>query len=65
VRFPKIEMGALAGRTILELAQKGMEVEAQTVTLSVELIVRSSTAAPRQEKGAALGAVQSELRRPR
>jgi LacI family transcriptional regulator len=65
VRFPKIEMGALAGRTILKLAQESTEVEAQTVTLSVELIVRSSTAAPRPEKGAALDPVHRELRQPR
>lgn len=48
VRFPKVEMGALAGHTILQLAQAGVEMEAQTVTLSVELIVRRSTAAPQE-----------------
>jgi LacI family transcriptional regulator len=51
VRIPKVEMGALAGRTIMQLAQgeqaSGSALEPQTVTLSVELVVRSSTAAPR------------------
>lgn len=50
VRIPKVEMGALAGHTIMQLAQGGAEVESeikpQTITLSVELVVRSSTAAP-------------------
>jgi LacI family transcriptional regulator len=48
VRFPKVEMGALAGHTIMRLAQEGGEVQAQTVTLSVELIVRSSTGVPKK-----------------
>jgi LacI family transcriptional regulator len=48
VRFPKVEMGSLAGHTIMQLAQVGVEMEAQTVTLAVELIVRRSTAAPQK-----------------
>lgn len=46
VRIPKREMGALAGETILRLAQARAEEAraAETVTLAVELVVRGSTA---------------------
>ncbi len=51
VRIPKVEMGTLAGRTVMQLAQGAPDldtgVEPHTVTLAVELVVRSSTAAPR------------------
>ena len=47
IRSPKIEMGKLAGQTILRLAQGDMTIPPQTVTLPVELIVRASTAPPR------------------
>ncbi len=50
VRIPKVEMGTLAGQTIMQLAQAGPELPPdlvpRTVTLSVELILRCSTAAP-------------------
>ncbi|HMN26619.1 MAG TPA: LacI family DNA-binding transcriptional regulator, partial [Caldilineaceae bacterium] len=46
VRFPKAEMGVLAGRTILQLVQGKEELPAKTVTLPVELVVRASTAPP-------------------
>jgi LacI family transcriptional regulator len=52
VRIPKVEMGVLAGRTIMQLAQGKIELEPRTVTLSVELIVRSSTAAPQAARQA-------------
>ena len=44
VRSPKAEMGALAGRTLLQLVQQKSGLPAQTVTLPVELMVRASTA---------------------
>jgi LacI family transcriptional regulator len=46
LRLPKAQMGTLAGRLILDLAQEEQERAAQTVALGVELIVRASTAAP-------------------
>jgi LacI family transcriptional regulator len=46
VRIPKEEMGALAGRTIMALAQAETPPPPHTVTLSVELIVRESTGPP-------------------
>ena len=50
VRIPKVEMGTLAGHTIMQLAQARPdlvpELAPRTVTLSVELVLRSSTAAP-------------------
>lgn len=46
VRTPKAELGVLAGRTILELVRQKNALPPQTVTLSVELVVRASTAPP-------------------
>nr|WP_246580788.1 LacI family DNA-binding transcriptional regulator [Deinococcus aestuarii] len=46
VRFPKAEMGRLAGELILKLL-RGEALPAQTITLPVELVVRASTAPPR------------------
>jgi DNA-binding LacI/PurR family transcriptional regulator len=46
VRSPKAEMGALAGRTLLQLVQQKGELPAQTVTLPVELMIRASTSPP-------------------
>ncbi len=46
VRSPKAEMGALAGRTLLQLVQQKSDLPAQTVTLPVELMIRASTAPP-------------------
>jgi DNA-binding LacI/PurR family transcriptional regulator len=48
VRTPKAELGALAGRTILELVRQKNALPTQTVTLPVELVVRASTAPPIQ-----------------
>lgn len=48
VRSPKAEMGVLAGRTILQLVRQKDVLPTQTVTLPVELVVRRSTAPPRQ-----------------
>jgi len=46
VRSPKAELGALAGRTILDLVRHKNDMPPQTVTLPVELVVRTSTAPP-------------------
>jgi len=46
VRYPKTEMGVLAGRTILQLVQGKDNVPAETIILSVALVVRASTAPP-------------------
>jgi LacI family transcriptional regulator len=46
VRIPKEEMGTLAGRTIMTLAQATSPPPPHTVTLAVDLIVRESTAPP-------------------
>jgi DNA-binding LacI/PurR family transcriptional regulator len=46
IRSPKAEMGALAGRTILELVRRTAEQPPQIHLLPIELIVRSSTAPP-------------------
>ncbi|MFZ4658218.1 MAG: LacI family DNA-binding transcriptional regulator [Caldilineaceae bacterium] len=46
VRSPKAELGALAGRTILELVRQKNGQPPQTITLPVELVVRASTALP-------------------
>lgn len=46
VRSPKAELGALAGRTILDLVRHKSDMPPQTVTLPVELVVRASTAPP-------------------
>jgi LacI family transcriptional regulator len=46
VRCPKAEIGALAGRTILQLVQHKAVIPPQTITLPVELVVRASTAPP-------------------
>lgn len=46
VRQPLAEMGLLAARTVLRLAQ-GERVESPRVELATDLIVRDSTAAPR------------------
>lgn len=51
VRFPKQEMGALAGRTILQLIQKKEEILPQTILLPVELVVRASTAPLQRNAG--------------
>lgn len=48
VRTPKAELGALAGRTILDLVRQKNALPPQTVTLPVELVVRASTAPPFQ-----------------
>ncbi|MFG2107392.1 LacI family DNA-binding transcriptional regulator [Micromonospora chersina] len=45
VRQPLVEMGRLAARTVLRLAQ-GEEVESPRVELATELVVRDSTARP-------------------
>jgi len=49
VKSPVAEMGRLAGKIILELAQKEGSLAVQTFTLPVELIVRASTASPPQK----------------
>ena len=46
VRQPLTEMGGLAARTVLRLAQ-GEEIESPRVELATELVVRDSTTAPR------------------
>jgi LacI family transcriptional regulator, galactose operon repressor len=45
VRQPLAEMGGLAARTVLRMAQ-GEEIETPRVELATELIIRDSTAAP-------------------
>ncbi|MFI2711132.1 LacI family DNA-binding transcriptional regulator [Micromonospora sp. NPDC018662] len=45
VRQPLVEMGRLAARTVLRLAQ-GEEIESPRIELATELVVRDSTAAP-------------------
>ncbi|MFE9955468.1 LacI family DNA-binding transcriptional regulator [Micromonospora sp. NPDC005299] len=45
VRQPLVEMGRLAARTVLRLAQ-GEEIESPRVELATELVVRDSTARP-------------------
>jgi LacI family transcriptional regulator len=45
VRQPLTEMGGLAARTVLRLAQ-GEQIESPRVELATELVVRDSTAAP-------------------
>jgi LacI family transcriptional regulator len=49
VKFPVAEMGRRAGQIILELAREEGGPPMQTLTLPVELIVRSSTAPPPKE----------------
>ncbi len=46
VKSPTAEMGCLAGKIILELAQKEGDLSPQTITLPVKLVVRASTAPP-------------------
>jgi LacI family transcriptional regulator len=48
VRLPKTEMGMFAAQTLLKLVQGDAAIVPQTVILPVELVVRASTAAPRQ-----------------
>ena len=48
VRQPLAEMGLVAARTVLRLAQ-GQEIETPRVELATELVVRSSSAAPKFE----------------
>jgi LacI family transcriptional regulator len=43
---PKAEIGVLAGQTILQLVQRKVAPPPRTITLPVELVVRSSTAPP-------------------
>lgn len=50
VKFPITEMGRLAGQIILELVQQPDSLPAQTITLPVELVVRASTAPPKNVK---------------
>ncbi|MET8067944.1 substrate-binding domain-containing protein, partial [Micromonospora sp. NPDC005313] len=45
VRQPLVEMGRLAARTVLRLAQ-GEEIDSPRVELATELVVRDSTAGP-------------------
>jgi LacI family transcriptional regulator len=45
VRQPLVEMGRLAARTVLRLAQ-GEGIDSPRVELSTELVVRDSSAAP-------------------
>ncbi len=45
VRQPLVQMGVLAARTVLRLAQ-GEEIESPRLELATELVVRTSTAAP-------------------
>jgi LacI family transcriptional regulator len=45
IRQPLIEMGSLAARTVLRLAQ-GEQIETPRVELATDLVVRDSTAAP-------------------
>ncbi|MDG4800623.1 substrate-binding domain-containing protein [Micromonospora sp. WMMD980] len=45
VRQPLVEMGRLAARTVLRLAQ-GEEIESPRIELATELVLRDSTAAP-------------------
>ncbi|WP_320064434.1 LacI family DNA-binding transcriptional regulator [Micromonospora sp. RTGN7] len=47
VRQPLVEMGMLAARTVLRLAQ-GEKIESPRVELATELVVRDSAAAPRR-----------------
>lgn len=47
IRSPKVEMGRLAGQTILRLAQGDVTLPPRTETLPVQLIVRASTGPPR------------------
>ena len=47
VRQPLSEMGALAARTVLRLAQ-GEEIESPRVELATDLVVRHSSAPPRK-----------------
>lgn len=50
VRFPKAEMGRLAGDLIVR-SLRGDDLPARTVTLPVKLVVRASTAPPRAVQG--------------
>jgi DNA-binding LacI/PurR family transcriptional regulator len=47
VRSPRTEIGALAGRTILQLVQNKEANPPHTITLPVTLVVRASTAPPK------------------
>lgn len=47
VRFPKTEMGQQAAQTILELVKQQEHKPCGTITLTIELVVRGSTAPPR------------------
>lgn len=47
VRFSVAEMGRRAGQVILELAQKKGPLTPRTITLPVELVIRASTAPPK------------------
>lgn len=55
VRQPLSEMGAVALRTALRLAT-GQPIDSYHVELATELVVRSSTAPPRVERAATVGA---------
>ena len=48
VKFSIVEMGRRAGQMIVELAQKKGDLPAQKVMMSVELVIRASTAPPKE-----------------
>jgi len=51
VRYPKVEMGTLAGRMILQLIKSKNILSPQCVKLPIELVVRASTGPPPPESG--------------
>ena len=49
VKFPITEMGRRAGQIILELVQQPDSLPAQIITLPVELVIRATTAPPKND----------------